>query len=183
MRYFIGFLITVGLIILLIVLLFGGHGKPKARVTPKSLESYASTDAQVSMLIDGPINASQHEQVQVTVNNESVTYENLTGYNGNVATTQTFSNTEASYDAFLHALAQAGFTSGNTSKALSDEQGYCPTGNRYVFELTQDDKTLERFWATSCGKPKTYLGNQNLTVTLFQRQVPNYERLTQGILL
>lgn len=182
MRYFIGFLVTVGLIILLIILLFNGGGKSKVPSTSKSLTSYASTNAQVSMTIDGPINAtSEHDQVRITVDRDNVMYEHIKGYDGQVVDTQIFANTENSYDAFLHALLHAGFTNGNNSPALRDESGYCPTGQRYIFELTQDSDTLERYWATSCGKPKTYLGLVDLTKTLFQAQVPGYDVLTQNI--
>lgn len=184
MRYFIGFLITAGLIILLIILLISGHGKPKTPVTSKSLDSYASTDSQVSMTIDGPvIAASLHQEVRVTVDGDSVTYENLVGYDGQVVATQTFLNTENSYDVFLHALYHAGFTQGNNSAALSDERGFCPTGTRYIFELTQDGKSVQRYWTTSCGQTKTYLGLRSLTITLFQKQVPNYGQLTHNIAL
>jgi hypothetical protein len=77
-------------------------------------------------------------------------------------------------------LSHAGFTKGNADKALSDERGYCPLGSRYIFELIDENgKTIERYWATSCGKPKTYQGNVSLTRSLFQAQVPDYSRLIQ----
>jgi hypothetical protein len=181
MRYFIGFLITVGLIILLIILLFSGHGKPKVAVTSKTLDSYASTDAQVRLTIDGPVNAvSQHEQIRITVDRDDVTFENLNGYDGDVVNSQIFANTESSYDVFLHALAHGGFTKGDPNPAARDERGYCPTGERYIFELTQDGDSLERYWATSCGSPKTYLGNLTLTLVLFQAQVPGYDSLSSN---
>jgi hypothetical protein len=184
MRYFIGFLITLGLIILLIILLISGNGKPKTGVTSKSLVDYASTDAQVSLTIDGPVNAaSLHEQIRVTVDRDNVTYQNLNGYDGNVVDTKIFGNTQNSYDVFLHALKHAGFTHGDNNPAGRDERGYCPLGDRYIFELTQDGNNLERYWATSCGKPKTYLGSTSLTLSLFQNQIPGYQDLTQNIQL
>jgi hypothetical protein len=184
MRYFIGFLVTIGLIIILIILLFHGGGKSKVPATAKSLTSYAATDAEVSMTIDGPVNAaSEHEQVRVTVNRDNVTYQHIKGYDGQVVDTQIFANTENSYDVFLHALLHAGFTKGDSNKALQDERGYCATGDRYIFELNQDNDNLERYWASSCGSPKTYLGALNLTLTLFQAQVPGYQNLTSGIQL
>lgn len=184
MRYFIGFMVALGLIILLIILLISGGGKHKTVITSKSLVDYASTDAQVSLTIDGPVNAvSQHEQIRVTVDRDDVTYEHLKGYDGNAVDTQIFANTGSSYDVFLHALKHAGFSLGDNNPALRDERGYCPTGDRYIFELTQDGKSLERYWGTSCGKPRTYLGNTTLTLTLFQTQVPGYDDLTQNIQL
>lgn len=181
-RYFIGLLVTIGLIILLIVLITHGGGSNKSKVpaSSASLVSYATTSATVRMTIDGPVNAPQnHSQVQVSIGKDSTTFEQLQGYNGNVTNSQSFGNTEASYNVFLHALQLAGFTNGNTTAALKDESGYCATGDRYIFELIQNGKDLERFWVTNCmNTPKTFTGNLMLNRNLFEAQVPNYSRLS-----
>lgn len=179
MRYFIGFLVTVGLIITLIILLFnGGGGKHEVSNTQKTLTSYANTDAEVSMTLAGPIVASSnYQQIQITVGRDNVTYQQYSGYDGQVVNTQIFANTENSYDAFLHALQHAGFTRGDSNPDLKDDVGYCSTGQRYIFKMNQDGDQLQRYWATSCGGTKTYLGALNLTLTLFQAQVPNYNEL------
>jgi hypothetical protein len=182
MRYFIAFFVTLGLLFLVLFLLFHSGGKPKVPVTPKTLNSYASTDAEAIMTIDGPVNSSQeHQQVRITVGRDDINYEQLQGYNGSVVNMQDFPNSENGYDAFLLSLAHAGFTLGNNSPALRDERGYCALGDRYIFEFQQDGQDIERYWATSCGNPKTYLGALDLTVTLFQNQVPGYANLTQKV--
>ena len=186
MRYFIGFLITIGLIIILIVLLLGGGGGngPKKPKTTKALADYASTEAEVRMTIDGPVNADQtHQQIRITVDNNVTTYEQIQGYQDTVVNSQNFDNNENSYSNFLYALGHAGFTKGDITKALANDKGYCPLGNRYIFELIDNGKDVQRFWGTSCGghAPKTYRGNLNLTITLFQAQVPNYQNLTQDL--
>ena len=184
MRYIFGLLVVLGLLILLIVLLVGGGGKPKVPATSKTLDSYATTNAETRLTIDGSVNAqSIHNQIRITVDRNNVTYEQVQGYNGNVIKMQRFDNTENAYANFLSALTHAGFTKGNADKALADERGYCSTGDRYIFELSQNDKNIERFWATNCGNPKTYGGNANLTVELFKAQVPGYSDLTQSIVL
>ncbi len=184
MRYIFGLFITIGLIILLIILLVGGGGKPKVSKTSKTLDSYASTDAEVRMTIDGPVNGQPiHTQVRVTVDRDNVTYEQLQGYDGNVVKTQTYENTQEAYATFLLALAHAGYTKGNLDKALADERGFCPLGARYIFELNQGSHNIERFWTTSCGNPKTYEGNRGLTINLFQNQVPDYDGLTHNLVL
>jgi hypothetical protein len=181
MRYLIGFFITIGLIILLIIMLVSGGGKPKVPATNKTLTSYANSDAAASLVIDGPVNAnSEHQAVRITVDRDNVTYEILRGYDGNVAEIKRFSNTENSYDVFLHALAHAGFTRGNTDPKLTDEKGYCPLGTRFVFEFNQGSDNIERFWTTDCG-PKTYQGNANLTIQLFKNQVPGYDNLSNNL--
>lgn len=182
MRYFIGFLVTIGLIILLIFMLFHGGSKPKVQTTSKTLDSYANTSAEVSMTIDGPVNAnSQHSQVRIIVGRNAVTYQQLQGYDDSVVNQQQFPNTQSAYTSFLLSLAHAGFTNYNDSSTLQDERGYCPTGDRYVFELNKDGESLERAWTTSCGSPKTYGGNTSLTSDLFRAQVPNYDTLVQNV--
>lgn len=181
MRYFIGFFITIGLIILLIIMLITGGDKPKVPAG-KTLDSYAATSAEVSMTIDGPVNSAlEHQQIRIGIDRDNVTYEELKGYDGNVTEMHSFPNTENAYNVFLSALAHAGFTKGNTSKDLANEKGYCPLGNRFIFELTHDGKQIERFWATSCGNPKTFLGNTNITIQLFKNQVPDYSELSQNV--
>lgn len=184
-RYFVGFIATLGLIILLIVLLFNGGGnKAKVPSTSKTLNSYATTDAEVSMTIDGPIVADQdHQQIRVVVSNNDATFQHVQGYQGDVINQQSYANNVDAFTNFLFALGRVGFTNGNRSSTLKDERGYCPLGDRYIFELTQDGQTIERFWATSCGGTKTYSGNLDTTITLFQRQIPDYGIQSQNISL
>jgi hypothetical protein len=177
MRYFVGFLLAIGLLILLIILLVGGGGKNKVPETKKPLTSYASTDAVAKLTIDGPINAqSIHQQTQITVGRDEVVFEQITGYEGNATTRKSYTNNQNAYTNFLYGLSHVGFTLGDTSIS-GDERGHCPLGNRYVFELIDNGNKVEHFWATSCGKPKTYGGLVGDTLTLFQRQVPDYRQL------
>lgn len=193
MRYFIGFLITLGLIIILIVLLFTGGGdkgdQKQKEVTKKprtiqQLADFASSDAVARLTIDGPINADQdHQAVRITVGQEDTTYQQIQGFQGTVVNQQDFASNQSSYSNFLYALGHAGFLRGDNSKLLANEKGYCSVGNRYVFELIEGGNTIQRYWGTSCSGPKTYKGNQNLTLTLFQAQVPGYNDLTQDLSL
>lgn len=185
MRYFLAFLAAIGLLIILIIVLVsggGGGGGSKVPTTKKPLTSYATADSQVRLTIDGPINAQQeHKQIVITVGQSQTNYQQVTGYDGAVVKQQAFANTASGYSVFLHALQHAGFTRGDTAPELKDERGYCPQNNRYIFELIQNDKDVQRFWATDCGKPKTYLGGLGLTLSLFKAQVPGYTSLTQGV--
>lgn len=183
MRYFVGFLITIGLVILLIILLVGG-GSNKIPTTNKPLSSYASTDAQAIMTIDGPVNANQdHIELRITVGRDQVSYEKMSGYDGNVVDSKLFTNSQSAYTEFLLALAHAGFTRGSRDKTLADDRGYCPLENRYIFELNQDGQQIERYWTSDCNTPKTYLGNRSLTITLFEKQIPGFEDIQTGLML
>ncbi len=182
MRYFLAFLVTLGLIFIMIILLFsGGDDKPKAP-TAKTLESYASTDAEVRLTIDGPVNANQnHEQVRISVGRDNVTFEQLEGYDGNVVNTQNYANTENAYTTFLRSLSRAGFTNGDPDPKARDERGFCPLGNRYIFQVSQNNRDIQRYWSTNCDDAKTYLGAADLTITLFQAQVPQYDELVDEL--
>jgi len=181
MRYFIGFLVTLGLIIALIILLFGG-GSGSKQAAPKLLSSYANTNAIVQMTIDGPVSAPQtHNQVRVTVSRDQATFQQFQGYDGTVVNSKSYGNTTNSYNVFLRALAHAGFTLGNKNAVISDSTGYCPLGEVYTFELIDSGTQLEKFWTTSCGSPKTFTGNSSLVTSLFRSQIPDYETLTGNI--
>lgn len=193
MRYFIGFLISIGLIIILIVLLLTGGGgdsdrpaQPEEPTRPKTvsqLAEFATTNAVVRLTINGPINSDQeHQAVRITVGQNDTVYEQINGYQGTVASQQTFVSNSDAYSNFLYAIGRAGFLRGDDSKALANEKGYCPLGQRYVFELIDGSERLLRYWATSCrSAPKTYHGNVNLTNGLFENQVPGYNDLTADL--
>lgn len=152
-------------------------------VTKTPLISYANTDTVVRETIDGPINAPQnHRQLQITVGRDNTIFEELSGYDGNVVKTQSYGMTQNAYDNFLHAIDRAGYTEGNTDSQLKDERGYCPEGRRYIFEVIQGGKDLERYWVTNCsGTPKTFNGKTNIVVDLFRAQVPDYNDLTSDL--
>lgn len=184
MKYFVAFLAVMGLILLLIILLFHGGSTPKKIVTPRSLLSYENTDAQVRLTTEGPVVANQNYQyVQITVDKNNVSLTQLTGYEGQVTSLNNFSSNESAYQVFLRALNTAGFTYGNSSKLLADERGYCPLGERFIVEIINNGTDVQRFWTSSCGKsvPSTFYGNINLTIQLFQAQVPNYSGLTENL--
>lgn len=187
-RYFVGLFLTIGLIILLIMLIVGGgDGGQKSKdakvpLTKKELTSYANTGAEVRFIIDGPVNSvEEHRQAEISVSRNNTRYEQRTGYNGQVLKSYNFPNTQASFSEFLNALANVGFTQGILTAENADESGFCPTGNRYVFELINDSKTLQRFWATSCGNDiGTYKGQLAPTLKLFRAQVPDYVDLNRS---
>lgn len=181
MKYIIGLFVTVVLIILLIVLLVTG-GSPKTQVpnSSKTLASYSNDpSAVVRLTVDGPITSPQdHHATRISVSRDSTTFEQLVGYNGQITTTQTYPNTQTSYLSFLRAIEIAGFTKGNTSASLKNDRGFCALGSRYIFEFEDNGKQLERFWSSSCGHVKSFQGNAPLNLSLFRKQVPDYDKLT-----
>jgi hypothetical protein len=181
MRYITGILIAIGLVILTIILIikaFSGGGGPANTPTQIDLNSYASTSAVMQMTIDGPVNADKtHNQIRVTVGRDETTLQILKGYQGSVVSTKTFANNQDSYTQFLHALNVAGFTKGNTDPSVRDERGYCPTGERFIFEAISGGQDVMRWWKTSCSEGN-FRGKSDVVRALFKAQVPDYNLLT-----
>lgn len=181
MRYIIGFLIGLGLIVLtfiLIVRIFSGGGEEGPR--PVDLTSYSTTDTVMRLTMDGPIvSDQQHQQVRITVGRDQVLFERFQGYQGDVVATKNYPNNPDAYAQFLHALEVAGYTQGDT-EAPKDERGFCPTGKRYVYEAIGDGENIVRWWSTSCsGNQGNFDGRANDVRRLFIRQVPDYNELTR----
>ena len=182
MRYFLGFLVTMGLIILLIILLFRGASHPRQAITAKSLESYATTDAEVVLTIDGRVVYNhEHQQIRISVGRSNVNFKHIEGYEGSVKKSESFPNNENAYAVFLNALQHEGFTLGDNTRQFRDERGYCPEGQRYIYEIVQGDKIIQRYWSSTCGNPKTFNGSSDTIIELFKAQVPNYSDLTASI--
>jgi len=178
MKYFFGFLASVGLIILTIVLIvrsFSG-GKDKDVNVPAPLIDYANTSVEMQYTIDGPINSDEkHKALRITVGQDMTTIESLSGYNQNVTASKTYNNNQASYSEFLRALDLAGYTKGNTDASLKDERGYCPAGYRYNFDIVDGSDNKQHFWTTSCGSGQgNFKGKSRAIISLFQQQAPDY---------
>lgn len=181
MRYIVGFLIGLGLIILTVILIvkaFSGGGAKPQKI---DLNSYATTNAVMRLTIDGPVNADQtHQRIRITVGRDQTTFEQIQGYQGKLLQTKTFDNNGDAYASFLHALSVAGYTEGNTN-APKDERGYCPLGNRYIYETLSGGDDVIRWWNTSCGTAYgNFKGKGDTIRSLFKKQVPGYDKLLTG---
>jgi len=176
MRYFIGLLVTLGLIILIIVLLLTGNSGPAKKQI--DLPSYADSGV-ARLIIDGPITSEHtHNEVQIDISQSSASATLYQGYQQTVLNSKSYSNNIDAFTVFLHALVHENFTRGNSDKSLQDERGYCPFGDRYIFSLVdKNGNNVFRYWSTSCGGTHTYNGNTTATVDLFQKQIPDYGTL------
>lgn len=181
MRYIIGLLIGIGLIVLLFVLIFRGGSSP-APSTIKPLVSYANTTTTVRYTDDYPIDSDQnHRVVETTVGRDQTTLNVEQGYQGTVIRSQSYANNPTSYANFLSGLQVSGYNKGDTSPALRNDLGQCPLGHRYIFEILNGNNIVQRFWSTSCGNIGSFKGDTATVQELFQRQVPDYNTLTSGL--
>lgn len=184
MKYFLGFLASIGLIILAFVLIlhgFGGNAKETPKPTP--LVDYANTSRTVELTVQGPVSADEtHKAIRITVGQYAKQIEILQGYDETVAKTQSYSNTESAYAEFLRALDLNGFTRGTSTSANKDDRGYCSTGYRYIIAMRDGADEKQRFWTSSCGRG-SFAGNITVMRTLFQKQIPDYNAFTGNLSL
>lgn len=182
MRYILGFLIGIGLIVLTFILIFkafsGGDSAPKKI----DLNSYADTGAVMRLTIDGPVKSNEeHKRLRITVSRDQVLYEEIQGYQGTLKVSQTYPSNPEAYAAFLHSLTIAGFTKGLVGDdAPKDERGYCPLGNRYIYEASSAGENFIRWWSTSCSSSQgTFRGQSGVIRSLFKQQVPDYGKINK----
>ena len=180
--FFFGVAIVIILLVLVLYLIF--HHSAPAPSTSRKLETYSNDpSAQVSMLIDGPVNApSLHNQVQIIITDHSSTINVLKGYNGTIIRSKVYANTAASFHVFLRSLMYAEFNTGSNNPNLSEASGYCPLGDRYIFSFNADGSQKQRYWTTDCpGDPHTFDGNKALCMQLFENQIPDYGSFTGNL--
>jgi hypothetical protein len=180
-------LATLGFVfvVIMVVVLFA-HGGSKTATTPGNkaikLQTYANdSSVQVEYNIEGPINAPEnHRTIQIIVSPNSRTLRVLKGYQGEVMTSQTYSNDTNSYSNFLRALNIEGFTHERSVPAGTNSQAICPLNNRTHYLIEQGSKNLMDLWSATCNSG-SFAGNIALVRSLFTVQIPNYGSLTNGI--
>jgi hypothetical protein len=180
MRYLIGLVIFILLIIFLIIKLLTGGSKPNL---PPSLVSYADTATTVRYTIDNPVQAPEtHNDIIIEVGSSSTDIRIMKGYDNEVVKEESFPMSTSAYATFLLSLQHsAGYTLGNTDPQLQDERGYCATGNRFSYDIIGGDgHRIQHLWSTSC-KDKTFHGLPGVVRDLFTAQVPNFDDYTADI--
>jgi hypothetical protein len=181
MRYFLIFLITIGLIILVFVIILKSFSSAPAKPTTP-LADYSNTSTVVEMTIEGPVNDNQdHNAVQMIVGQTSSEINIIQGYQGNVISTQSYPNNSAAYGWFLRSLDLAGYSRGKNDPSLTDYRGYCSNGDVYIYQVLNGSNTIEQYWDTSCGGQATFKGDSSQVQSLFEAQFPDYSDITSNV--
>lgn len=178
MKYF---LISLGVVLLIIfsIVIFnrGGSKTVTTGRKPVSLMSYAPNDsASVQFSVEGPINAIENHRtttISVSPNTRNVTV--YTGYQGQVLTSKTYPNDTKSYSAFLAALNRAAFTKERPLAKGISSVSVCPTASRNHYLIVDNNKDVMDLWSATC-VTGSFAGSVQLTTTLFQAQIPNYNQ-------
>ncbi len=180
-RYIIGLLVAIAVIIFIIIRLLSGGGEPQPE--QKQLEDYANGGTTMRMVIKNAIQAPQnHREVEVVVGRDESRLTLYRGYQGDVVRSKGYAMSEAAYRDFLRGLRISGnYTQGNSDESLRDESGYCALGQRVTYEIVGDSgDVIQHFWSTDCGQ-RTFQGNVDVVQELFQKQIPDYDTLTQDV--
>jgi len=182
MRYFLGFLIAIGLLALVIILVVKGLNKNNITgPQPKPLSSYSNTDAEASLLISGPVIADQnYRQLQINISQVSSQINLIDGYQGTIVNTNTYENNPSAYSAFLSALQSIGFTLVDSNYKYKTPAGFCPFGTSYTYTFTNGNDTILNSWATSCGGLGNFRGSVGSINQLFESQIPDFSTFAPG---
>lgn len=174
-KYLVTFLIAIALVIFVIVLVLQNLGGDSTPANDKpAMTEYINTDSEMSVTAYGPIVADEDfKSARITVSSSEVTIDLMRGYNQRTVNTRSYPSNGNAYNDFVRALSILNFNSGNDNEKLADETGYCPTGNRYVYEITENNARQQRYWSGSCTKG-TFRGLSPQVRALFKAQVPDY---------
>lgn len=133
-------------------------------------------------IVGGVVGNEEHRSVRITVEPDSRLAEVLQGYDGRVLKSQRTPNTREAYNAFISALAGAGFVRLVERNDTVSEAEVCPLGQRFNYEVAPGMSGAFYSWSASCGnRLGTFGGNHQTIDSLFKRQVPDYNNFTQDV--
>lgn len=188
MRYILGVFAVIVVLIFAAVLIVRRDPAPRSNVQTGEkqvvLADYETKPATASLTIRGEVTAEEDRRaIRISVSAQERVIEILEGYNESVVNRQTFANNDNAYKVFLSALDTAGFTRQQETD-IKDERGYCPHGRRFVYKLQDGSQQVIRTWNTTCSEKKGSFGGNGRTIrNLFEKQIPEYNRLTRDIKL
>lgn len=185
LKYVLGAIGTILLLVLVFVFVINRNDDQNPTNAPKVLKlvDYAEKDSVVTLQTDGKlVGEEDRRSVRVSVSANERRFEVLSGYNGQVINTQSFPNTQAAYQAFLSGLSGLGFMSSKKT-GITDPQSICANGQHYYYALSEGSTKKSDLWSVSCDKSGTFSGSGKTIRDLFQRQIPEYNQLAQGVKL
>lgn len=161
--------------------LFGGGGRDAEQ--QKSQADLASekllkvdVDRSVRLTVRGPIVANEtFRSWQISISPTQREYTVYRGYLETVESRKTYSNSNAAYDEFIHALDKAALTKAGkyTSEEAADLRGVCATGRVYQYEILNSGSVDVAYWTSTCkGSPGTFGASVQQVNNLFTAQIP-----------
>ena len=176
-KYFFGIIVSAFLIVM--ILLISGSSNNSYKNKPLA-SSYSNNNSYAELYVRSPITSqASHIEFAIIVSPASVTFNSYQGYDGQILSTKSYSNTSNSYYNFLKALDSVGFMNSDTN--ISSPVGHCAFGVTYQYQLYNDSNKIQDSWSSSCNANDTYKGLPLKTFELFKTQVPDYRALTDNL--
>lgn len=152
---------------------------------PSNLLQYKQTDVQMRLTIRGRIVSEQeHRQLEITVGRDRTVMHVYQGYQERIIESGSHSNNPDAYEVFLAALMNLDFTDTRDVPEDVEVLGACPRQNQYFFEILDGDEVIHESWSSQCSAyPGDFGGDLSDTVTLFKRQIPDYNQLVRDVRL
>lgn len=178
----VAFLAIVGTI----VLIGSGDSSSKTPARNTNLVDFENKDsASVSWTQQGQLVGEDRRQaIRITVTRNKRVVEILDGFEQRVSSSSEAVNTPAAFSAFTRALDNASFGQ-ERNVAQPDDRGICPTGNVFVYRLTDLGKEVMRTWSDTCEVSDGPFGGGNrnapLIARLFKAQITNYSTFTRRV--
>jgi len=187
-KRFIIFLTVVFGILFILFLIFGSGTKKNtapsaAPQKPLTVRDYTNRDSRMVYTVEGNVRGNNmYRAVRTTVTREYRLIEVIEGYQNNVIKSQKEANNQEAYATFLAAIESKGYGKERKTKKVDDE-GACPLGQKFVYEIYDGQKQVQRFWATTCGSQGTSGANNPVVRILFDRQITNRDRFMFNIVI
>lgn len=190
-RYAIGVVLLVLAIVLIVVgfnfirNIFNGDDSQQQTVKKVDLLTVPQKDQTVQYTIDGQIVGSEeHRIIRIKIDRDFRTIEVVQGYGNNIIKSQETPNTLEAYEAFIAAINGEGFVASVPPEGRGEEAESCPLGRRFIYEVAPGTSDSFRTWSNSCGRKEgTFAGDASAIRTLFQRQIPDYDKYVSDVRL
>lgn len=184
MRYFVLVLVVLFFVILGTVFFVGRDRSPSLPVATNDIEVTSFTDkatSRVAWTQQGELVGNDERfALRISVSQSERKIEILQGYDEKVVDSKTYSNNQDAYRVFLKALENLGYGEVR-DRTIEDEEGVCPTGRRYIYELYEGAERRLHSWSTSCSRNDgTFDGVANTIRVLFREQISDYNDIVRG---
>lgn len=171
--------------------IFGGDNNPTGSPTPaanngKTALTQATADRSVRMTVRGPIVANENfHSYTVSASPDARNMTTYVGYDGQQVDTSQLPNNLQAYTQFVNALDRANMMEGTPLTGdANNTDGICATGYVYTFEVLQGTNVIQSLWTSTCkGSVGSLKANLVQLKGLFQRQIPDFTKLTAKIKL
>ncbi|HUD03540.1 MAG TPA: hypothetical protein VMR51_02015 [Patescibacteria group bacterium] len=179
-------ILGVAVFVILLIFIIFGLNRPVTTTNnskPVIMSDFADTNADVIYTTEGIINGDElHRIIKITVDKNSRMVEVISGYQGTIIKSESFTNNSSAFKAFLASLQAEGFIAKRSKPGSTNSLGQCPLGTKYYFDSTGITGAPGDLWITSCSaKIGTFAGSLNSVQQLFQLQIPDYNNIVSGV--